>query len=114
MFSFENNVLPALRYGKSRSFYDIREISLGCAVLLALRRPAGNFNSVHLRPPHLAASEGHTGTFNTGGALDDVQPRAAGSAVWPVVAGGSGGWRLKMNCRPLISYPIAAKSTDRR
>ena len=28
-----------------------------------------------------------------------------GAAVWPVVAGGSGGWRL-------ISYPMAAKSTD--
>ena len=24
------------------------------------------------------------------------------------------GWRLKMNCRPLISYPTAAKSTDQR
>ena len=35
-----------------------------------------------------------------------------GAAVWPVVAGGLGGWRLKMNCRPLISYPTAAKSTD--
>ena len=35
-------------------------------------------------------------------------------AVWPVVAGGSGGWRLKMNRRPLISYPTAAKSTDQR
>ena len=37
-----------------------------------------------------------------------------GAAVWPVVAGGSGGWRLKMNRMPLISYPTAAKSTDQR
>ena len=37
-----------------------------------------------------------------------------GAAVWPVVAGGSGGWRLKMNFRPLTSYPTAAKSTDQR
>ena len=37
-----------------------------------------------------------------------------GAAVWPVVAGASRGWRLKMNCRPLISYPTAAKSTDQR
>ena len=35
-----------------------------------------------------------------------------GAAVWLVVAGGSVGWRLKMNCKPLISYPTAAKSTD--
>ena len=37
-----------------------------------------------------------------------------GAAVWPLVASGSGGWRLKMNRRPLISYPTAAKSTDQR
>jgi len=37
-----------------------------------------------------------------------------GAVVWPVVAGGSGGWRLKMNRMPLISYPTAAKSTDQR
>ena len=37
-----------------------------------------------------------------------------GAAVWPVVAGGSGGGRLKMNRMPLISYPTAAKSTDQR
>ena len=37
-----------------------------------------------------------------------------GAVVWPLVAGGSGGWRLKMNRRPLISYPTAAKSTDQR
>ena len=49
--------------------------------------------------------------FGAGGAAHR-QPRAAGTAVWPVVAGGSRGWRLKMNCRPLISYPTAAKSTD--
>ena len=34
------------------------------------------------------------------------------ATVWPVVADGSGGWRLKMNCMPLISYPTAGKSTD--
>ena len=39
----------------------------------------------------------------------------------PPAAGGGGllfgrlrGWRLKMNHRPLISYPTAAKSTDQR
>ena len=32
-----------------------------------------------------------------------------GVAVWPVVAGSSGGWRLKMNRMPLISYPAAGK-----
>ena len=37
-----------------------------------------------------------------------------GAAIWPVVAGGSWGWRLKMNRRPLISYPTAAKLTDQR
>ena len=37
-----------------------------------------------------------------------------GAAVWPVVVSGSGGWRLKMNRRPLISYPTAVKSTDQR
>ena len=37
-----------------------------------------------------------------------------GAAVWPMVAGGSGGWRLKMNRMPLIWYPTAAKSTDQR
>ena len=37
-----------------------------------------------------------------------------GAAVLPVVAGSSGGWRLNMKRRPLISYPTAAKSTDQR
>ena len=49
--------------------------------------------------------------FGAGGAAHRWR-RAA--TVWPVVAGGSGGWRLKMNRRPLISYPTAAKSTDQR
>ena len=40
--------------------------------------------------------------------------RRRGAAIWLVVAGGSGGWRLKMNRRPLILYPTAAKSTDQR
>ena len=48
--------------------------------------------------------------FGAGG----VAHRRARVALWPVVAGGSGGWRLKMNRRPLISYPTAAKSTDQR
>ena len=30
------------------------------------------------------------------------------TAVWPVVAGGSGGWRLKMNCRPSLNYMSSA------
>ena len=51
--------------------------------------------------------------FEAGGAAHRW-PRAAGADVWPVVAGGSGGWRLKMNRRPMISYPTAAKSTDQR
>ena len=34
--------------------------------------------------------------------------------VRPAVAGGSGGWRLKINCSPLISYPMAGKSTDQK
>ena len=67
--------MRTLRRYKSRPFYDILEIPLGCAVLLALRRPAGNINSVHLPPPHLSASEGHAGTFNTDEALDNLQPR---------------------------------------
>ena len=34
-------------------------------------------------------------------------------AVWPVVAGGSGGWSLMINCRPLISYPTAGNLMTR-
>ena len=51
--------------------------------------------------------------FGAGGAAHR-RPRVAGAAVWPVVAGGSGGWRLKMNRKPLILYPMTAKSTDQR
>ena len=65
MSSFKNNVLPTLRCCKSRALQDIRKISLGCAVLLALRRPLGHLDGVHLRPPHLATSEGHAGSFDT-------------------------------------------------
>ena len=44
-----------------------------------------------------------------------VRPAAGDGAR----ASASGGWRLrewrlKMNCRPLISYPMAGKSTDQR
>ena len=34
-------------------------------MLLALRRPLGQLDGVHFCPPHLAASKGHPGTFNT-------------------------------------------------
>ena len=64
MYLFENSILPALRCYKSRSLQDIRKISLGCAVLLALRRPPGHLGGIHLRPPHLAMSEGHAGTLD--------------------------------------------------
>ena len=53
--------------------------------------------------------------FQGGEAVRECRwPRAAGAAVWPVVASGSGGWRLKMNYMPLISYPTNAKSSDQR
>ena len=59
----------------------------------------------------------HAGTGRNG--LNHVPPGLADlpvdrPAVRLVVAGGSGGWRLKMNRGPLISYPTAAKSTDQR
>ena len=56
---------------------DIAEVSLRCAVLLALRRPLGRqFDNVQLRPPDLAIGEGQTCALDADGPLDDVQPRA--------------------------------------
>ena len=76
MSSFENNVLPALRGYNTRPLEDIRKIALGCTVLLALRRPLGQLDGVHFRPPHLAASEGHPGTFNTDRPRYNLKTRA--------------------------------------
>ena len=77
MYSFKNNVLPTLHCYSARPLQDIHKIVLGCAVLLALWRPPGQLDGVHLRPPHLATGEGHARTFNTGRSLDDVQPRTS-------------------------------------
>ena len=61
--------------------------------------------------------EGWPGRRRTGGG----ECFRGGRGGAPPAAGGGGllfgrlrGWRLKMNCRPLISYPMAAKSTDQR
>ena len=45
-----------------------------------------------------------------------VSGRRGGAGAGGLAGGGwrLRGWRLKMNCRPLISYPTAAKSTDQR
>ena len=61
-----------------------------------------------------AAADRRWGVFSGRAGRRTAGRGRRGSAVWPVVAGGSGGWRLKMNRRPLISYPTAAKSTDQR
>ena len=66
--------------------------------------------------------EGWPGRRRTGGGecfrggRGGAPPAAGGggAAVWPMVTGSSRGWRLKMNRMPLISYPMAAKSTDQR
>ena len=76
MTSFKDNVFRTLALYNAGSLQDIIKIPLGRAVLFAGRRSLGRkLDGVHLHPLYLAASEGHTGTFNTGGALDDVQPR---------------------------------------
>ena len=49
-----------------------------------------------------------------GAAADRRWGVVSGRAVRPVVAGGSGGWSLMINWRPLISYPTAGKSDDQR
>ena len=41
MYSFKNNVIHTLSHHNARPLQDIRKVSLGCAVLLALRRPLG-------------------------------------------------------------------------
>ena len=61
-----------------------------------------------------AAADRRWGVFSGRAGRRTAGRGRRGAAVWPVVAGGSGGWRLKMNRRPLISYPTAAKSTDQR
>ena len=43
-----------------------------------------------------------------GGELFRGSEAALGPAVRPVVAGGSGGCRLKMNCRPSLNYMSSA------
>ena len=59
-----------------------------------------------------AAADRRLGCFRGGRGGEPPVAGGVGAAIWPVVAGGSGGWRLKMNRRPLISYPMDAKSTD--
>ena len=52
-------------------------IHLGRAMLLALWwRVRHELLGIHLAPVHLCAGKGPTGTFNTGGVLDDFNPRA--------------------------------------
>ena len=48
------------------------------------------------------------GPFGGGGELFRGGEAALGPAVQPVVAGGSGGCRLKMNCRPSLNYMSSA------
>ena len=61
-----------------------------------------------------AAADRRWGVFSGRAGRRTTGRGRRGAAVWPVVAGGSGGWMLKMNCKPLISYPMATKSTDQR
>ena len=61
-----------------------------------------------------AAADRRWGVFSGRAGRRTTGRGRRGAAIWPVVAGDSGGWRLKMNRRPLISYPTAAKSTDQR
>ena len=61
-----------------------------------------------------AAADRRWGVFSGRAGRRTAGRGRRGAAVWPVVAGSSGGWRLKMNRRPLISYPTATKSTDQR
>lgn len=49
-----------------------------------------------------------------GAATDRWWGVVSGRAVRSVVAGGSRGWSLMINYRPLISYPTAGKSNDQR
>ena len=75
VYLVENNILPTLRGYNTRPLKDIRKIALGCTVLLALRRPLGQLDGVHFRPPHLAPSKGHPGTYNTDRPLYDLKSR---------------------------------------
>ena len=61
-----------------------------------------------------AAADRQWGVFSGRAGRRTAGRGRRGAAVWPVVAGGSGGLRLKMNHMPLISYPTAAKSIDLR
>ena len=45
-------------------------------MLLALWRPPGQLDGVHLRPPHLATGKGHARTFDTDRPLGGVKPGA--------------------------------------
>ena len=61
------------------------------------------------------AARGMAGASHGRGGVAALASRVRrGPAVRPVVAGGSGGWSLMINWRPLISYPTAGKSNDQR
>ena len=81
-------------------------MSVVCGMVIAgeIARPGGG-----ARGMAGAAVDRRWGVFSRRAGRRTAGRGRRGAAVWPVVAGGSGGWRLKMNRRPLISYPTTAK-----
>ena len=76
MYSFKNNVLQTLRRYNTSPLQDVFKIPLGCAVLLALKRPLGHkLDGVHLCPPDLDMGKGQACALDAERPLDNVQPR---------------------------------------
>ena len=55
-----------------------------------------------------AAADRRWGVFSRRAGRRTAGRGRQGAAVWLVVAGGSGGCRLKMNCRPSLNYMSSA------
>ena len=73
----KNYIFGALPRNSAGALQHTLIIHLGRAMLLALRWRVGHkLLGIHLAPVHLCAGKGPTGTLNTGGVLDDFNPRA--------------------------------------
>src|SRR3954468_3938159 len=73
--SFKYYIFSTFICDKAGSGKNFLVVVLGLAMLLPLRRPVlHQLLSVQLTPVYPYTGKGPTGTFNTGGALDDPKP----------------------------------------
>ena len=74
--SFKNYILGAFIRHKAGTRKNILIVVLGLAMLFPRRWPVlHKLLSIHLALVHLSTGKGPTGTFNTNGELDDLNPR---------------------------------------